>query len=104
MYAALLYLYYFDDLTGSVLTSLIFCAVTMVVSIFATHLPDIFFGLGTVVGSVAGWTFAFFRLRWVEKNLDTHVFCKGSILRKGTGPRPSSKVFDRYGLLREKKE
>lgn len=95
MYAALLYLYYFEDLTGSVLTGLIFCVTTMLGAIIGTRLPDIFYGIGPVIGSLCGWTFAYCRLRWIEKNMDTHVFCKGRILHKGHGKKPSSKVYDR---------
>lgn len=96
MYSTIMYLYYFDDLTGSVITSFIFCVITFIGSIIATDLPDILYGAGVVAGSLAGWTFAFFRLRYIEKNLDEHVFCKGIILEKTDKKRPSSKVFDRY--------
>lgn len=102
MYATILYLYYFEDLTGSALTALIFCVVTMLVSIIATGLPEIFYGIGPIFGALCGWTFGYFRLRWVEKNMDTHVFCKGRILKKGHGHKPSSKVFDRYALMQNK--
>lgn len=35
------------------------------------------------------------RLRWIEKNIDRHVFCNGNLMKRGKGERPSSKVFDR---------
>lgn len=37
MYAEIIFLYYFNDLTGSVLTALSFCAVTLVGSLISTH-------------------------------------------------------------------
>ena len=96
MYNTIIFLYYFSDLTGSVLTTVCFCLFTLLGSIFATHLPDTWYGLGTVIGSFVGWCVAYLRLRWIERNLDVHIFCNGNILERGQGPRPSSKVFDRY--------
>lgn len=96
MYAAILFLYYFGDLTGALLTSFCFCLVTLLGSIVSSHLPDTWYGLGLVAGAFTGWCVSYLRLRWVEKNLDVHIFCRGNILQRGHGLRPSSKVFDRY--------
>ena len=96
MYSAIIFLYYFGDLTGALLTALSFCLVTLLGSLFSSHLPDIWYGLGLVIGSFVGWCMAYARLRWVERNLDVHIFCRGNILQRGYGLKPSSKVFDRY--------
>lgn len=96
MYSAMLYLYYFEDLNGAMLTALIFCVGTLLGAILGTNMQEIFYGIGPVVGSLCGWTFAYFRLRWMEKHMDVHVFCKGRILQKGSGVKPSSQVFSRY--------
>jgi len=98
MYPSILYLYYFEDLTGSMFTGLIFCVATMFGAVLSTHLPEIFYGMGLVVGALCGWTFSYFRLRWVEKNMDTHVFCKGRLLQRGSDRKPPSKVYDRYAM------
>ena len=95
MYSAIIFLYYFNDLTGAAATAFLFCLVTFLVSIIATHLPVIWFGIGLVVGSAVGWCMAYFRLRKMEKDLDIHIFCNGSILKRAHGGRPSNKVFDR---------
>ena len=95
MYAAIIYLYYFNDLTGALLTTSSFCLTTFVVSIIATHLPDVWYGLGITIGSLIGWIVAYFRLRWLEKNIDIHIFCNGNILKRGKGIQPDSVVFDR---------
>lgn len=95
MYSEILFLYYFNDLTGALLTTLIFCGVTFVGSIFATRLPEIWYGIGVVMGSFGGWTVAYMRLRWVERNLDTHVFCRGTLLKQGKGKEPVSMVYNR---------
>ena len=95
MYAVILFLYYFDDLTGAVLASLSFCLVTLIASIFATHLEEIWYGLGALLGSLAGWTVAYLRLRWVERNMDTHIFCRGLLLKREYGPKPTSLVYEK---------
>ena len=80
--------------TGSAIAA-IFCIVTMLVSIVATKLNPIWYGIGVVAGSFAGYTYAYYRLKWMEKHIDEHVFCKGSILEEGEGTKPSSLVYDR---------
>ena len=52
-------------------------------------------GMGVVAGSFVGWTMAYFRLRWVEKNMDAHIFCSGSLIPRGKGAKPSAKAYDR---------
>lgn len=94
-YSLMLYLYYFNDLTGAAVSSVIFAVVTIVVSIISKHLPIIWFGTGFAVGSLCAFTYAYFRLRWIEKHLDQYIFCRGSILDKGIGPKPSALVYSR---------
>lgn len=94
MYAAIIFLYYFNDLTGAMLTSIVFFTVTLVVSIFATDFSEIWYGIGLVIGAFCGWAVSYFRLRRMEKNLDVHIFCNGSIMKPGRGAKPSNKVFD----------
>ena len=96
MYAEIIFLYYFNDLTGSVLTGASFCLTTFIGSLISSQFSDIWFGLGLVVGSLVGWTVAYWRLRVMERNLDIHIFCNGQLLKKRKGIRPESKVFDRY--------
>ena len=95
MYAALLFLYYFNDLTGAVYTTLVFCVLTCVDSVFAMRLPEIWYGAGLAAGAFAGWTVAYMRLRWVERHLDLHIFCQGQLIRRKTGRKPSGKVYER---------
>ena len=95
-YAEIIFMYYFNDMKGCVLTGLVFCLITLVGSIISSHFTEIWYGAGLVVGSFAGWTVAYGRLRWMEKHLDVHIFCNGHLLKKKKGDCPSPKVFDRY--------
>ena len=102
MYAAIIFLYYFDDLTGSMLTAFSFCGGTFAGSLAATHLAEIWYGVGLVFGAFLGWTVAYQRLRWVEKHMDVHVFCRGTLLKRGKGKQPDGKVYNAYQLPGEK--
>ncbi len=104
MYSEILFLYYFNDLKGALMTSFVFCLTTLIVSILATNLPDIWYGIGVIAGSFAGWTAAYIRLHWVSKHLDTHIFCRGSLLKKGYGEKPSSKVYDVYEEMEKQRK
>lgn len=99
MYAEIIFLYYFEDLRGALLTAISFCAGTFFASLVAVHLSPIFYGTGIWVGSVIGFVVAYLRLRWMEAHLDEHMFCRGNIMKQAKGIKPSSKVFD----LREQK-
>lgn len=103
MYAAIIFLYYFNDLNGAMLTSVSFCAVTFIGSILSTRLPAVWYGLGVVAGSFTGWTVAYFRLRFVERNMEPHIFCQGDLIPYGKGKQPSGKVYDRALYLRKQR-
>lgn len=98
MYAEIIFLYYFNDLAGVFLTSLAFCLVTFLGSIFAARLPELWYGIGLVLGAFVGWTMAYFRLRHIERRLDAHVFCRGSLLKPGMGTKPPAKVYDKEAV------
>lgn len=95
MYAAIIFLYYFNDLRGAAATAISFCVITLLGSIWATTLPVIWYGIGLVLGAAAGWCVAYDRLRTLEKGLDIHVFCNGSIMKRGHGKKPSNKVYEK---------
>lgn len=104
MYSAIIFLYYFNDLAGAVLTAGIFCGVTLIGSLISTHLTEIWYGTGLLVGAFAGWCSAYGRLRWVEKNMDVHIFCRGNLILRGKGEMPSGKVYDRKNVLKKQQE
>lgn len=95
VYAEVLFLYYFKDMWGAVFTTVGFFLVTFFTSLFATHLPEIWYGIGVVAGSAVGWSIGYMRLRWVERHMDVQVFCQGRLLKRGKGRRPDDKVFQR---------
>lgn len=104
LYTIILFLQYFNDLTGSMLTSLIFVAITGIVSVFAKDFPDYWYGIGVFAGSIIAWSFAYMRMRWLEKHLDEHIFCRGTLLDKKNEPMPDAKVYDLREIRRKKQE
>ncbi len=98
MYAEIIFLYYFNDLKGSLITAAVFCAFTMFGSMLATTFSMVWYGIGLVIGATLGFGVAYARLQWLEKNLDEHVFCNGLLLKYGTGKKKPGKVFDRYEI------
>lgn len=95
MYATLLLLHYFNDVLGTIITALSFFFVTLAVSMAVAGLPEIWHGMGLLSGAFVGWTVAYIRLRWVEKNLDVHIFCQGDIIKRESGQKPSGLVYKR---------
>lgn len=92
MYCNIVYLYYFSDHFGAFMTGVLFFFVTFLASLWARGLSMQFYGIGTFIGGLAGWTYSFFRLRYMEKNLDFHIYGHGKLLpeRKEDMPTPVS--------------
>ena len=74
-YALHLPLIWFGNLTGAFLTGALFFAATLTCSLFSNKWPIPFWGAGVFIGMLVGWTYSFFRIRWIERNLDTFIFC-----------------------------
>ncbi|GHU42578.1 hypothetical protein FACS1894111_06740 [Clostridia bacterium] len=104
MYSLIIFHYYFNDLTGGVLTATAFFAATILGAIFSSHLAMNWYGLGLVIGTIVGWTSAFMRLRWTERNMDAHIFCRGDLYPRRKGVRPSDTVYSAYDVLRSPKK
>ena len=85
MYAEIIFLYYFEDLNGALLTAISFCGGTFFASLIAVHLSPIFYGTGIWAGSVIGFVAAYIRLRWMEEHLDEYMFCRGNIIEREKG-------------------
>ena len=95
MYAIIIFLYYFNDLTGAAMTGVGFFLATWLGSFYATKLPVIWYGIGLVFGATVGFVIAYLRIRHTEKTLDIHIFCNGNILKPGKGSMPSNRVYVR---------
>lgn len=95
MYCNIIFLFYFNDNIGAKYTSIIFCLSVFVGSIFSISLSESLYGIGAFFGAFVGWSFSFFRIQYVEKHFDEHIFCKTSILKKSEEQMPESRVYIR---------
>ena len=67
--------------------------VTFIGSIIASHQSMIWYGAGLFAGALTGWTIAYTRIRWVERHMDAHIFCRGTLVPYGKGLKPSGLVY-----------
>lgn len=95
MYANTIFMSYFDDNKGANMTSIIFCLSVFLGSLISVNFKPEYYGLGAFVGAFVGWSFSFFRLKYIEKNFDEHIFCRVQIIRQRKGPTPSNVVYRR---------
>ncbi len=80
MYCNIVYMYYFEDTLGSMLTGLIFMVTTLIGAFVASHFYVTFYGAGLFFGMLAGWIFSYLRLRSVERDFDAHIFCRYKLI------------------------
>lgn len=95
MYSEIILLYYYNDLDGAVMTSVVFCLLTFLGTCVSRNFPVIWYGAGLIFGSLTAFILAYFRLRWVEKHLDEHIFCRGVLFKTKREAMPDSLVFSR---------
>lgn len=95
MYSEIILLYYYNDLDGAVITSVVFCVLTFLGTCVSVHFPDIWYGAGLIFGSLVAFILAYFRIRWVEKHLDEHIFCRGILFKTKREAMPDPMVFSR---------
>lgn len=103
MYALLLFLYYFNDLNGTLINGLIFSVVSIFGSLLASKLSPKWYGLGFTIAAFLAFTFSYFRLRWIERNLDTHVFCKGTIIEQVREEMPKAMIYKKTTTITNEK-
>ena len=100
----LVYLYYFDDSTGAVITGGIFFLTTLAGSMWSRTLSTNGWGAGVFLGMIAGLTFSYFRIRWLERNLDEFIFCGYEVVNTTTSQNPRVNVVYRKAKQEEVNE
>lgn len=78
----MIFLFYLDDEPGALLTGALFAVGIFVGSMVSVHWSPELCGMGVVFGGAVGFTFVYFRLRYMLIHLDEHIFCRGSIINK----------------------
>ena len=80
MYCNIVYLYYFEDTFGSMMTGFIFCFVTFIGSLISKEFSSQFWGVGLFAGQFAAMIYGYIRLRHVERDFESHIFCRYRII------------------------
>lgn len=93
MYCNIIFLYYFNDHTGTFLTGLIFLCCTLVGTLITTQLAPQFYGIGALAGALIGWGFSYFRIRYLERHFDYHIMCSMHILKAKRTKKPDSVIY-----------
>lgn len=82
MYCNIIYLYYFNDSTGTFLTGLIFLLGTLLGSLVTKGLQPQYYGLGALFGGLLGWTLSYFRIWYLERHIDHHIMCSMHLIKE----------------------
>ena len=93
MYSNILFLQYFTDYTGTVITGLIFSGIGAIGAYISTNLPVAWYGSGFTVAALLAYAFSFLRMKKMEKNIYVHTFCVGSILPYKNEKMPNQQVY-----------
>lgn len=76
MYFTTVFLYYFDDQTGSFNTMIIFFVTTLMASVTVLQFGMTYYPLPLLVGGIISWIYAFLRLRAYLKNINAQLYCR----------------------------
>ncbi len=93
MYCNIIFMFYFNDNKGAMMTAVIFCISVLVGSYWARENLSRLYGLGAFAGAMVGWSFSFYRLRYMEKHFDAHIFCNTTIIERIIGKVPKSIIY-----------
>ena len=103
MYCNVVFLYYFADMTGAFLTTLFFFLGVLIGSIISMQFSVRYYGVGAFAGALIGWTFSFFRIYYLEKHFDAHIYQKGELTQLVKRKIPTSVSFQLYSGKRKRK-
>ena len=100
MSAEILFMNFFDDLNGGLINGIIYAGISFAGSLLSSRLGTEWYGLGFVIAALSAFTFSYFRLGWMERNIDSYIFCRGNIIKQVNKEMPSSNVYSKYGKLK----
>lgn len=99
MYSNMIIIYNVNDYKGSILVGSVFFTSVLLGTIIFSHFSIRYYGLGVLLGATLGWSLSFFRLHYLEKHFERHVFMQGIILRIKKEELPSGIIFSKNNSL-----
>ncbi len=97
-----IYLYYFSDDRGSLMSSLTFFVTTTIGAWVSRNFDMQFYGVGCLVGVLCGLTYSFRRIQYMERNIESHLFCGMKILNERKGTQRNAVVYTNPKALKSK--
>jgi uncharacterized membrane protein len=94
MYDMIIFIYYFNVYNKAVITSALFLGITLVGSIFSSMLTPALYGLGVLLGALAGFLYAFFAIKNIEKKLEYYTYCKGELTHVVVNKTYGQKIYE----------
>ncbi|MDF2610420.1 MAG: hypothetical protein K0R92_1894 [Lachnospiraceae bacterium] len=76
MYFTIIFLYYFDDQTGALISTITFFAVSLILALIAVRLGTGYYPLPLLIGSIIAWIISFIRLRYYVENINAILFTR----------------------------
>ena len=73
---------YFNDRKGALMTSLVFFAVNLAITVYTMHGSPLYYGIGLTIAGVAMYVVGLLRLMTYVRKIDYHVFCGQPVLRQ----------------------
>ena len=81
MYCLVVFMYYFEEIKGALITTALFFSITLVGSIICMLIaPPSFYGTGLCLGALIAMIYAYMKIRNTENRLEYHIFCRGNLI------------------------
>lgn len=93
----MIFLFYLDDAGGAAMVGFVFLVCSTLGCLVSVRMPAVLSGGGVLLGTLAGFTTAFFRIRYMLRHIDEHIYCRDSLLgeerrRRRSGERNKNVV------------
>ena len=94
-YCSIIFLFYFDDNVGSLMTAAIFTVMVFAGTMVTKNLTPELYGAGPLFGGLCGWTYSYFRIRYLEKHFDKHIFCNVRVVSESKEKLPDNLIYQK---------
>lgn len=96
-YCLIIYLFYYDDMKGAVSVSLVFCLFIFIGALWSARLSPSLYGAGTFIGALISWSVGYYRLRYLEKHFEQHIFMNQKLIASKKGKVIANLVYEKSG-------
>ena len=94
MYCMIIFIYYFNQYTAAMITAGIFFVGNLVGSLIFKNTTPAFYAMGALLAALAAFTYAYYTIRRIEKNLDYYIYCEGLITPVIVDKKYGQKIYE----------